>query len=198
MRYLRYCLPAIMLAGLSIVLVGCKEDIRQAPKPPLFLEKEEIREESEPLLLLDDVEPAEQLPEPTGPVADNSRCHVCHMNYEDEAIAFVHARADIGCEQCHGASDAHCSDEDNITPPDNMYAQEKINPSCMACHPKEKMDIAVHKAFLADIIAKKAICSHCHGDHRLAHRTRRWNKTTGELIGDDKVRMLTDELLEQK
>ena len=187
-----------MLAGLSILLVACEEDNRQAPEQPLLIEKEEIGHESEPLLLLDDVEPAEQLLEPTGPVADNSRCHVCHMNYEDEVLALVHARADIGCEQCHGASDAHCSDEDNITPPDTMYAQEKINPSCMACHPREKIDIAVHKAVLADIIAKKAICTHCHGSHRLAHRTRRWDQMTGELISDDKVRMMTDELLKQK
>lgn len=198
MEYLRYCLSAIMLAGLSIVLVACKEDIRQSPEPPLLVEKEEIREESEPLLLLDDVEPAEKLPEPTGPVADNSRCHVCHLNYQDEAIAIVHARADIGCEQCHGACDAHCADEDNITPPDIMYAQAKINPSCMVCHPREKMDIADHKAFLVDIIAGKALCTHCHGDHHLNYRTRQWDKTTGELIQDDKVRMLTDDLLEQK
>jgi hypothetical protein len=157
-----------------------------------------MQEQAEPPLLLEDVEPAGELPEPTGPVADNSRCHVCHMNYEVEALAFAHARADIGCKQCHGPSDAHCSDEDNITPPDTMYSQEKINPSCMACHPREKMDIAVHKAFLADIVAGKAICTHCHGDHRLAHRTRRWDKTTGELIQDDKVRMLTDELLDEK
>lgn len=183
MRYLRQCLPAFVLVGLSVVLVACKEQIKQEP---------------EPLLLLEEPDVAEELGEPTGPIADNSRCHVCHMNYEDEALAVVHARADVGCEQCHGASDAHCADEDNITPPDIMYPAEKINPSCMACHSREKIDIAVHKAFLADIIAGKAICTRCHGDHRLAHRTRRWDKTTRKLIEDDKVRMLTDELLEQK
>ncbi|MHC4167016.1 MAG: hypothetical protein ACYSWQ_08665 [Planctomycetota bacterium] len=183
MKDLSHCLSAVLVVGLFTGLLACRE---------------EMQEQAEPPLLLEDVEPAGELPEPTGPVADNSRCHVCHMNYEVEALAFAHARADIGCEQCHGPSDAHCSDEDNITPPDTMYSQEKINPSCMACHPREKMDIAVHKAFLADIVAGKAICTHCHGDHRLAHRTRRWDKTTGELIQDDKVRMLTDELLDEK
>ncbi len=197
MKYLRCCLSATMLAGLLVGAVACKEDHRQAHEP-LLNEKKEIGEESEPLLLLDDAEPAEELPEPTGPVADNSRCHVCHLNYEGEKLALIHARADIGCEQCHGASDAHCADEDNITPPDIMYAQERINPSCMVCHSMEKIDVPVHKAFLPDVIAGKAICTDCHGDHHLSYRTRRWDKTTGELIHDDKVRMLTDELLEQK
>jgi hypothetical protein len=32
----------------------------------------------------------------------------------------------------------------------------------------------------------------------MEHRTRRWNKETGELLEDDKVRMLTDEMLKKE
>jgi len=132
------------------------------------------------LLLLEESE------ELSGPMADNSRCHVCHINYDGEVLAVTHARADIGCEQCHGASDAHCSDEDNITPPGKMFAKAAINSFCKDCHPKAKLGRG------------KKYCTDCHGEHRLSHRTRRWDKTTGRLIEDDKVRMLTDEMLEQK
>jgi len=120
------------------------------------------------------------------------------MNYEEEVLTFVHARGDIGCEQCHGSSDAHCSDEDNITPPDIMYPAAKIDSFCMSCHPEGKIDIPVHKTVLADIDKKEGYCTECHGEHRLGYRTRKWDKTTGELLEDDKVRMLTDEMLKEK
>jgi hypothetical protein len=105
----------------------------------------QVNPEPEPLLLLEEGG-SEELNLPAGPMADNSRCHVCHINYEDEALTFDHARADIGCEDCHGASDAHCADEDNITPPDTMFPVDKITSFCMGCHTKEKIDIAVHKS----------------------------------------------------
>jgi hypothetical protein len=112
------------------------------------------------------------------------------MNYEEEKLAVVHARANISCERCHGASDAHCSDEDNITPPEIMYPKAKINPSCMMCHPWDKMDVKAHKPVRRAVADGKKLCTGCHGDHRLAHRTRRWDKATGKLIADDKVRMI--------
>ncbi len=179
MRYLRYCVWMILAAAMAVGIVACKQKIRE--EPPLLLE--------EPPLLLENGDIAEKLPEPTGPVADNSRCHVCHINYEDEKLAVVHARANISCEHCHGSSDAHCGDEDNITPPDIMYPAAKIRPFCMHCHTKDKIDIAVHKEVLSDTSAK-GICTNCHGEHRLGYRTRKWDKTTGKLIEDDKVRML--------
>jgi hypothetical protein len=157
----------------------------------------QVNPEPEPLLLLEEGG-SEELNLPAGPMADNSRCHVCHINYEDEALTFVHARADIGCEGCHGASDAHCADEDNITPPDTMFPVDKITSFCMGCHTKEKIDIAVHKSVMAETDPQIARCTACHGEHGLSHRTRRWDKVTGELIKDDRVRMLTDEMLEQK
>jgi len=175
-RDLRYFLLIAVL-----MVAGCREQVRQ-----------------EPPLLLENGSGAEALSEPTGPVADNSRCYVCHINYEDEALTFVHARADIGCEQCHGASDAHCSDEDNVTPPDVMYPAAKIRVFCMGCHTKDDIDIAVHKSIWADTDTPQGACTACHGEHRLSHRTRKWDKVTGKLIEDDKVRMLGDQVAEQK
>jgi len=156
-----------VLIVVAIVIVAC----------------EQKKIEREPPLLLEDPDKTEQLPPPTGPVADNSRCYVCHINYEEEALAVTHARANIGCEKCHGTCYAHCSDEDNITPPDIMYPPEKINSFCKGCHPQAKLS------------GGKKYCTDCHGEHRLSYRTRRWDKTTGELIQDDKVRMTTDEML---
>lgn len=110
-----------------------------------------------------------------------------------EKLAVTHAKADVSCEDCHGPSDAHCSDEDNITPPDKMFAKDKINPSCLHCHNDTIKKTDIHIAVLAGKLDKS--CTDCHGKHRMSHRTRKWNKDTGELISDDKVRMLTDEML---
>jgi hypothetical protein len=141
--------------------------------------------EEEPLLLLDEVEPSEA-GEVSGPVADNSRCYVCHTNFDSEGLTAMHAKHDISCEDCHGASDKHCSDEDNITPPDEMFAKAAINSLCKSCHPDGKLG------------GGKKYCVECHGKHIMEHRTRRWDKETGELIEDDKVRMLTDEMLKKE
>lgn len=169
----------LTLATIIVAIVACEQKVKD--EQPLLLE--------DPSLLLEDEE--------TGPVADNSRCHVCHINYDDEVLAVTHARADISCEQCHGASDAHCSDEDNITPPDIMYPKEKIRPFCLGCHQKEKIDIAVHKSVLSDTSVNEGNCTNCHGEHRLGYRTRKWDKSTGKLIEDDKVRMLNGQTTEQ-
>lgn len=180
MGYLRFCLFLLILATSATGFVSCKEQIEQ-----------------EPLLLLEEGSSFEGSVSTDGPAADNSRCHVCHINYMNEALAFVHSRAGISCEQCHGSSDAHCSDEDNITPPDVMYPEPKIKSFCLDCHSRDKINIPVHKSVIFDLDTKEGYCTECHGDHRLSHRTRRWNKTTGKLIEDDKVRMLTDEMLEK-
>ena len=164
--------------------VACREQMKSESEP-------------EPLLLLEEGD-SEELDFSAGPMVDNSRCHVCHINYTDEELTLVHARADIGCEDCHGASDAHCSDEDNITPPDTMFAEDKIMAFCMDCHTKEEIDVGVHKLIMDETDPKITHCTACHGEHRLNYRTRRWDKTTGELIKDDHVRMTTDEMLQQE
>jgi hypothetical protein len=74
-----------------------------------------------------------------------------------------------------------------------MYPLEKIKSSCMMCHPKENIDIQPHEPLFDGTTAEKKYCTDCHGNHRLGYRTRRWDKTTGELIEDDNVRMTTGE-----
>ena len=169
-KYVRVCLMMLVVA--VVVVVACKKPAEQAV-------------EEEPLLLLDEVDSSESA-EASGPVADNSRCYVCHINFDGEGLSAIHAKADVGCEDCHGVSDAHCSDEDNITPPDEMFAKAAINDFCKGCHPDGKLSEG------------KKYCTQCHGKHVMEHRTRRWDKKTGELIEDDKVRMLTDEMLKDK
>jgi hypothetical protein len=120
--------------------------------------------DDEPLLLLEDAPQASAAP--LGG-ADNSRCYVCHINYVQEDITLIHAKANIGCANCHGDSDAHIADESwasggNGTPPDRMFTQPQINASCMDCHPK------------ATLGQGKKYCTDCHGNHRLAERRCRW------------------------
>ena len=133
-----------------------------------------------PLLLLDD-EPLlldENGMEGNTPIADNSRCHVCHINYVQEDIALVHSRANIGCADCHGSSDAHIADEswswgENGTPPDIMYRRDEINSFCMRCHPKDQISAEEHTALLEDVVGQVS-CTDCHGQHRLARRQCKW------------------------
>jgi len=168
MGYVKYSLWLLVSVAVAVVILSCEGKIKEKP-----------------LLLLEEGTDAQDVAPQAGPVADNSRCHVCHINYQDEQLAVVHARANIGCEKCHGSSDAHCGDEDNITPPDIMYPAERVNSFCKDCHPTAKLG------------GGKKYCTDCHGDHRLGYRTRRWDKTTGKLIEDDKVRMLSDEMFEK-
>jgi hypothetical protein len=111
------------------------------------------------------------------PGADNSRCFVCHANYMEEKLATTHARARIGCADCHGPSDAHIADESwasggNGTAPSIMYPREKINSACMTCHTREKIDTPQHQAVLAESTQK--VCTDCHGRHRLPQRRCKW------------------------
>jgi hypothetical protein len=178
----RYIL-VFSLAVASAVLTVCEHP---APNEPKLA--------AEPLLLLEDEPAAVDIAPSTGPVADNSRCFACHMNFEEDGFTLTHARADVGCERCHGPSDAHCNDEDNITPPDIMYPAAKVVPLCTHCHARERLDPVMHEPFL-DGTAQEDLprCTECHGEeHRIGYRTRRWNKVTGELIQDDSVRMLGD------
>lgn len=126
-----------------------------------------------PLLLLDETEDETA----GGPTADNSRCFVCHINYVEEQIATSHARQNIGCVHCHGASDAHIADESwgsggNGTAPEIMYPRDKINPACMPCHTQEKLAATQHDPALATSSTK--VCTDCHGNHRLPQRRCKW------------------------
>lgn len=152
---------------------------------------------SEPLLLADSLDEAT----PLGPVADNSRCFVCHANYDfsEEKLVFQHAKANIGCVRCHGHSSPHSTDENGLTPPDRMFAGPHVRFNCLGCHDwvklvasdqakaaradlKEKPD---HQAVLDGRNREKPWCTDCHGEHRLGHRTRKWDKRTGKLVYRD-------------
>ena len=111
----------------------------------------------------------------TARAAGNDRCLVCHVNFKTEELAARHLKEDIDCAQCHGSSNAHCSDEDNVTPPEKMYPRSKISAMCAECHPKHNTSVSA-----ADLKAK--VCTDCHGKHRLQVRTREWDKETGKLL----------------
>jgi hypothetical protein len=135
---------------------------------------------------------------PAAEPADNSYCFVCHANYKQEFLAKSHEKVGVGCANCHGESDKHSSDENNITPPDTMYAKEKITVACMKCHPEadlikaqKKMTEPLHASFLAGKFTdNKKWCIDCHGSHSLPVRTRQWDKISGKLIKDDGVRVV--------
>ena len=181
-RYMRYLLWMLLPVVAAFAVVSCNQKVSQPPQM-----------DREPLLL-EDYEAPEDFSSQTGTIADNYRCHVCHFNYEDEKLAVIHARGNIGCQNCHGDSDAHCSDEDNITPPQIMYPAAKVNPFCITCHPKGKLSTKHEISVIAGAATGAKNCTDCHGSHRLSHRTRKWDKVTGRLIEDDKVRMMTDEM----
>jgi hypothetical protein len=135
-----------------------------------------------PLLLLDDkpllLDDGPGLTNAFTLLADNSRCHVCHVNYSMEQIAIQHARTNIGCATCHGPSDAHIADESwasggNGTAPDILILKEKINPSCWACHELRKLSHKDHREFLWGVTDKN-YCTDCHGQHRLPQRKCKW------------------------
>jgi hypothetical protein len=187
---LRACLWMVVASAMVFVLLGCesKEGPAAVEEPVAVVADDPVVavEDEEPLLLLDDEEPLLLTNEGGGEdMSINIRCHACHYNFSEEEIAGTHARMGIGCEDCHGSCDAHCDDEDNITPPDVMFAPEQIAPFCLGCHGEELLELPVHKA-----ARNGKVCTQCHGDHRMNHRTRDWDPYTGELIQDDNVRMM--------
>ena len=181
---LLFVLAAVVVAGMGCAKIKAEQATDRpatvsSTSPPSRKSAVDAKltapKKSEALLLLDNG--SEDKPS-TGPVADNSRCHVCHLNFEQEEMALTHARANIGCAKCHGPSDAHIADESwasggNGTAPDIMFPADKINPSCMACHPREKLKAENHAPFFAGTNDKKH-CTDCHGKHRMASRKCKW------------------------
>ena len=130
--------------------------------------------------------------------ADNSYCLVCHLNYEHEKLVKQHIKPGVSCAKCHGDSEKHSGDEDGLTPPDRMFASSEIDAFCMTCHPKEKVlekdkqkKTEYHKEVFDPKAEEHLVCTECHGEnHRMAVRTRKWDKKTRKLISDDGVRMM--------
>ena len=169
------------LAFVSLSVVSCSDGL---PPPQVQSVAHDrvpayaIPLDDEPPLLLDDalIPFVDQIDADAMEV--NARCSVCHMNLMQEELVITHARAGMGCAECHGDSDAHIADESwasggNGTAPDVMYLREKINPFCLQCHAPGEIDPWEHKAFFAGTEEEK-FCTDCHGDHRLAERKCVW------------------------
>lgn len=157
-----------------------------ATKPPPL-----VVDPSAPLLL--DDAPAQKPPaSAAGPKADNEACFVCHANYREEPLVVEHAKQNVGCVKCHGPSLKHRNDENNTTPPDVMFPLDAIDDACAECHDE-------HIAPAVKVIARwqercpqktqpdSIACTDCHGNHRLALRSVRWNKKTGELLSSQAI-----------
>jgi hypothetical protein len=163
-------IPILLLVSVLVAASGGAEKTAPPGEKPKPSAKKDA-----PLLLLDDEPEAKPA---AGKMADNSRCHVCHLNYEKEELALTHAKEQIGCAKCHGASDRHIDDESwtwggKGTPPDTMFPREKVNPFCMTCHDMSKVDADEHECPYPAMNPKKT-CTDCHGKHRLANRKCKW------------------------
>jgi hypothetical protein len=127
----------------------------------------------------------------------NPFCLACHLDFDEEELALNHELFGIGCERCHGESLRHRSDEANVTPPEILYPKERINPTCMMCHPRHEIrDTKDHQPILEAGLSifdeeplaedAKKYCTDCHGSkHRMNRRTIRWDKHTGALLKND-------------
>jgi formate-dependent nitrite reductase cytochrome c552 subunit len=132
----------------------------------------------------------EELPEASTATKTNSKndsCYVCHANYTEEELVVVHGEGDVSCIDCHGKSEDHRNDEDNVTPPDKMYALDGVDSMCGKCHDThDAAALAVLQRWQErcpqKTDAKTIVCTDCHFQHRLAFRTVWWDKKTGKLI----------------
>jgi uncharacterized paraquat-inducible protein A len=141
-------------------------------------------------------------------IVANSFCVTCHYYFDEEELALDHKVRGIGCERCHGESQRHRSDENNITPPEIMYPKAKINPACMMCHPRHEIKNDRHHDLIlagAETVldegapplpsvedrkggasksgSSEKYCTDCHGKtHRMNVRSVQWDKATGKLI----------------
>ena len=159
------------------VVTGCNHTRSREATPPRLVV------DTDSPLLLDEPDASAAS---ASPGADNSACFVCHANYQTEPLAFTHARANIGCADCHGRSQAHCNDENNTTAPQIMYPAEQIDESCRHCHmdhdvPPDKV-VARWQERSSEARSDRITCTDCHGNHRLKLRTVRWDKKTGKLM----------------
>jgi hypothetical protein len=178
---------AIVLLGmLLIAMAGCwPQREKQIPAST----ESQMRKEAAPT-------PAQKAGEakPATAFVANPFCNACHADFDEERLVATHKAAGIGCERCHGESLRHRSDEANVTPPELMYPKERINPTCMMCHPRQTIrQVESHRPILEaglsifdapspDENAKK-YCTDCHGrDHQMNTRTIRWDKCTGKLL----------------
>lgn len=183
-KHLAWIAAGAMAATVSWFAWGADESAGTSKKPPP-LKVDRIA----PLLL--EEPPARSQPvDPDKPQADNNACFVCHGNFQEELMVTAHAKENIGCIKCHGASAAHRNDEDNVTPPDKMFASARIDRSCRECHEDHnasprKVIKMFQERFSKGADPDKVVCTDCHGEHRVKVRSVRWDKDTGKLLAHD-------------
>ncbi len=85
---MKYCLLIFVQTAVAVAATACKQKIGH-----------------EGLLQLESDGFAEDRSELSGQVVDNSRCHVCHINHDEEELALNHELVGVSCEKCHGSSD---------------------------------------------------------------------------------------------
>lgn len=101
----------------------------------------------------------------------NAGCYVCHMTFVKEPLAVTHLEKKITCARCHGSSTGHANDEDiGATPPDVVIKHDQVKAFCRTCH--KVADKHPEKTFLGRVIRKGpepgAVCTDCHGKHRIS------------------------------
>ncbi|MBN1508003.1 MAG: hypothetical protein JW955_14220 [Sedimentisphaerales bacterium] len=131
---------------------------------------------------------------PAASFVANPFCKACHVDFDEEPLVVMHKAAGIGCERCHGESFRHRSDEANITSPELMYPKQRINPTCMMCHPRHEIQqVESHQPILQANVSVLETpssdehaprhCTDCHGtEHRMKARSIEWDKCTGKLL----------------
>jgi len=102
----------------------------------------------------------------------NAACLVCHLTFVKEELALTHRREGVACTKCHGQSVGHANDEHvGATKPDLLYPRDKVDESCARCHNAHDVPARdVIQRFLDRKLPSKpaAICTDCHGTHRIA------------------------------
>jgi hypothetical protein len=178
----------VLLLALAWALGGGQFPAATAAEPPPA-SPPPLQVDSAAPLLLDEPAETEPVPkvDPLHPVANNTKCLVCHANYIEEPFVQWHAKANVGCVRCHGDSADHISDENNLTPPHNMIWRSKVDFSCYWCHPQHRAAARAviqrwQERVAGQVDPKRVVCTDCHGEHRLKLRTIVWNKRTRALI----------------
>ncbi|MDD4870406.1 MAG: cytochrome c3 family protein [Kiritimatiellae bacterium] len=157
----------------------------QGAPPPLKVDK------SAPLLLDEPVQ-AKSGSKKTAkqPLTPKSMCYDCHGTYQDDPFSVTHVNKGILCVECHGESEAHKSDEGNITPPEVMYPRDAIMAKCRECHTIRNVVVFTnivrrHDGSLRRIKTNDVVCTDCHGRHLMNVRTVHWDKKTGKLVDSE-------------
>lgn len=113
-------------------------------------------------------------------------CHDCHGDFLRDSFSVTHGTNRVTCVSCHGLSEAHSGDEENITPPQIMYAREAIAVKCRECHEGHNAaaDAVIalwQQRGLQKLKPAQLVCTDCHGTHRMKVRMVRWDKKTGKI-----------------